>query len=349
MIKEKNEIPEFIETESQLEEILSRPYPETVETCRRLKGDIIILGVAGKMGPSLAVQIKRGCELANVKKRVIGVARFSDSNVKKYLEDSGIETIVCDLLDSNAVDRLPEVENVIFMAGMKFGSSAEPSLTWAMNSYVPALIANKYKKSKIVALSTGNVYPLVSISSKGSKETDIPGPIGEYAQSCLGRERVFEYFSNKFKIPSCIIRLNYAVELRYGVIYDIGSKVFKGEPINIKNGYVNVVWQRWANSVIFRCFDICEVPPRILNLTGPEILSVRNIAEEFGRIFKKEPIFEGSESDNAYLSDASECFKLFGKPDVDISTIIRWVSYWIKKSRRALNKPTHFEEREGRY
>ncbi|MCX7704752.1 MAG: NAD-dependent epimerase/dehydratase family protein [bacterium] len=349
MNKERIATPEFIETEDQLDDFLSRPYPGTIDLCKRLRGDVIILGVAGKMGPSLAVQIKRGCEAVKINKRIIGVARFSVPEIKSYLVKSGVETINCDLLDRNSVDNLPDVENVIFMAGMKFGSSNNPSLTWAMNSYVPALVATKFKSSRIVALSTGNVYPLVSIHSKGSKETDTPGPIGEYAQSCLGRERVFEYFSEKFSIPTCIIRLNYAVELRYGVIYDIGIKVYRGEPINLENGYVNVVWQGWANSVIFQCLDVCSVPVKILNLTGPEIISVRKVAEEFGKIFQKKPLFEGREAETAYLSDASICFDLFGLPDIKIDTIIKWISHWIEKGGRSLNKPTHFEERKGRY
>ncbi|MGB9642442.1 MAG: NAD-dependent epimerase/dehydratase family protein [Candidatus Ratteibacteria bacterium] len=343
------DIPDFIETEQQLEEVLSNPYPEVIEMCKALQGDIIILGVAGKMGPSLALQIKRADDIAGVKRNIIGVARFSDPQVKKNLENSGIKTISCDLLDRKAIDNLPDIKNVIFMAGMKFGSSVNQPLTWAMNAYVPALVATKYKNSNIVALSTGNVYPLVPVSSGGSKETDTVCPIGEYAQSCLGRERVFEYFSTKFSIPSVLIRLNYAVELRYGVIYDIGVKVYKGEKINLENGYVNVVWQGWANSIIFRSFSICSVPPKILNLTGPEILSVRHIAEEFGKIFLKKPLFEGKEADTAYLSDASECFKLFGKPDITPEKIIRWVAHWIEIGGRSLDKPTHFEQREGRY
>lgn len=349
MSENKERMPEFIETESELEEILSRPYPSTVELCKRLKGDIAILGVAGKMGPSLAVQIKRGCEIAGIKKRIIGVARFSDPEIRNYLEKSGIETIPCDLIDRDAVDNLPDAENVIFMAGMKFGSTSNPSLTWVMNSYVPALVALRYKSSRIVVMSTGNIYPLVPVSSKGSKETDSPGPVGEYAQSCLGRERVFEFFSQRFSIPLCIVRLNYAVELRYGVIFDIGARVYKNEPINLENGYVNVVWQAWANSIIFRCLSICCVPARILNLTGPEILSVREIAEKFGSFFGKKPVFEGKESDTAYLSDASLCFSLFGKPDIKIETIIKWVAHWIEIGGRTLGKPTHFEERKGRY
>jgi len=342
-------VEKMIETEESLEEILSRPYPEVVELCRKLKGDIIILGVAGKMGPTLAIQLKRACDMAGVKKRIIGVARFSDENVKKNLDNNGIETIVCDLLERQQVDNLPDVENVIFMAGMKFGTVSNQPLTWAMNSYVPALVATKFKNSCIVALSTGNVYPLVPVSSGGSKETDPPEPIGEYAQSCLGRERVFEYFSSKFSIPSVIVRLNYAVELRYGVLYDIGKKVYNGEEIFLENGYVNVVWQRWANSIIFRCFSLCSVPPKILNLTGPEILSVRKIAEEFGKLFKRQPVFEGKEAPTAYLSDASQCFKIFGKPDVDPWTLVKWIAHWIEIGGRAFEKPTHFEERTGRY
>ncbi len=349
MVKFSEKLPEFIETEKHLEEILSRPYPEVIQFSKSLSGDIIILGVAGKMGPSLAKQIKQADIISGVRRRIIGVARFSAPEIKKELENSGIETILCDLLDRNAVDKLPDVENVIFMAGMKFGSTANQSLTWAMNAYVPALVANKYRKSKIVALSTGNVYPLVYVSSGGSKESDTPAPIGEYAQSCLARERVFEYFSSKFSVPSVLIRLNYAVELRYGVLYDIGLKVYKSEKINLENGFVNIVWQGWANSIIFRSFSICDIPSAILNLTGPEILSVRNVAEEFGRLFGKEPLFEGREAETAYLSDASKCFSIFGRPDINPDLMIRWIAHWIKKGGKSLNKPTHFEERKGRY
>ncbi|HOC03072.1 MAG TPA: NAD-dependent epimerase/dehydratase family protein [Candidatus Ratteibacteria bacterium] len=349
MVDISRDLPEFIEDEKQLEEILSRPYSEVIEFSKSLSGDIIVLGVAGKMGPSLVKQIKRADIISKIKRRIIGVARFSNPEAKKDLEESGIETIVCDLLDRDAVDNLPEVKNVIFMAGMKFGSTANQSLTWAMNAYVPALIANKYKSSKIVVLSTGNVYPLVPVSSGGSKETDPPSPIGEYAQSCLGRERVFEYFSSKFSIPSVLIRLNYAVELRYGVLYDIGLKVYNNEKIYLENGFVNIVWQGWANSVIFRSFSICGIPPTILNLTGPEILSVKMVAEEFGRLFGKKPLFEGKEAETAYLSDASKCFGLFGKPDIMSEVMIKWIAHWIEKGGKSLNKPTHFEERKGRY
>jgi len=349
LMRDIKDIPDFIETEQHLDEFLSKPYYGVIEMCRALHGDIIILGVAGKMGPSLALQIKRADEIAGIKRNIIGVARFSEPQIKKDLESSGIKTISCDLLDRNAVDGLPDVKNVIFMAGMKFGSSVNQTMTWAMNACVPAFVAIKYKHSNIVALSTGNVYPLVPVASGGSKETDTVGPIGEYAQSCLARERVFEYFSTKFSIPSVLIRLNYAVELRYGVIYDIGVKVYKGEKINLENGHVNVVWQGWANSVVFRSFNICSIPPKILNLTGPEILSVRYIAEEFGRLFSKKPLFEGKEADTAYLSDASECFRLFGKPDITPEKIIKWVACWIESGGRSLNKPTHFEERKGRY
>lgn len=349
MIELLDKLPEFIETEEQLDEILSRPYPEVIEFSKSLDGDIIILGVAGKMGPSLAKQIKRADTISKVKRRIIGVARFSAPEIKNELEKAGIKIIVCDLLNRDAVDNLPDAKNIIFMAGMKFGSSTNQPLTWTMNSYVPALVAKKYKKSRIVALSTGNVYPLVSISSGGSKETDTPCPIGEYAQSCLGRERVFEYFSSEFSIPSVIIRLNYAVELRYGVLHDIGLKVYKGEKINLENGFVNVVWQRWANSIIFRSFSICDIPSRVLNLTGPEILSARKTAEEFGRLFGKEPLFKGKETDTAYLSDASKCFSIFGKPDVNPDIMVRWIAHWIKKGGKFFNKPTHFEQRNGRY
>ena len=232
----------LIETEEELAEVISRPSPEVVNAISKLKGNIIILGVGGKMGPSLAKLTKRAIEEAGVDKKVIGVSRFSSQKIKKDLEDFGIETISCDLLDENSLNKLPNIPNVIFMAGRKFGSTGNEFLTWAMNTYLPGMIVKKFGSSKIVALSTGNVYPLVSVESNGSKETDSSGPIGEYAQSCLGRERIFQYFSSQFKTKATLVRLNYAIDLHYGILLDVAQKVFNRIPVDLTMGYTNVIW-----------------------------------------------------------------------------------------------------------
>ena len=339
----------LIETERELEEEMSKPSPEVVKVISELDGDIIILGVGGKMGPSLAKLVKRAIKEAGVDKKVIGVSRFSSPEIKKELEDFGIETIRYDLLDQNSLDELPDIPNVIFMAGRKFGSTGNEPLTWAMNTFLPGIVVKKFKDSKIVALSTGNVYPLVSVESPGSKESDSPGPIGEYAQSCLGRERIFQYFCSQFKTPATLIRLNYAIDLRYGVLLDVAQKVFNKIPIDLTMGYVNVIWQGDANSFIIRAFTLCEVPPKILNVTGPETVSIRSLAMKFGEIFKKKPVFKNKEAETALLSDASQCHNLFGYPKVTLKQMIGWVAHWVLINGPTLNKPTHYQEREGRF
>jgi len=339
----------LIETEEELAEVISRPSPEVVKAISKLKGDIIILGVGGKMGPSLAKLVKRVIEKANVHKKIIGVSRFSSQKVKKDLEDFGIKTISCDLLDENSLNKLPDIPNVIFMAGRKFGSTGNEPLTWAMNTYLPGMIVKKFRNSKIVALCTGNVYPLVSVKSTGSEESDSLGPIGEYAQSCLGRERIFQYFCSQFKTRATLIRLNYAIDLRYGVLLDVAQKVFNKISIDLTMGYVNVIWQGDANSFIIRAFILCENPPKILNVTGPEIVSIRSLAMRFGEIFKEEPIFENQEVETALLSDASQCHRLFGKPKVTLEQMISWIAHWVLVNGPTLNKPTHFEERNGKF
>ncbi|HOJ40937.1 MAG TPA: NAD-dependent epimerase/dehydratase family protein, partial [bacterium] len=263
-------LPERIENEESLEEILSRPGSAVIDTLAQLPGDILILGVAGKIGPSFARLIGRACQATGLKKRITGVARFTNQEVHEYLTRSGIETITGDLLDQELVARLPEAENVFFMAGMKFGATGNEPLTWAMNTYVPALVAHRFQRSRIVAFSTGNVYPFVPVSSGGCKETDPVGPVGEYAQSCLGRERMFQYFSSLHRTPVCLIRLNYACELRYGVLVDIALKVKSGQPVSLSTGFVNVIWQGHVNQVTVQCLKLCQSPPRIINLTGRE-------------------------------------------------------------------------------
>jgi nucleoside-diphosphate-sugar epimerase len=261
----------------------------------------------------------------------------------------GVEAYRADLLDEHQVARLPDAGNVIFMAGRKFGSTGAESLTWAINTCVPARVAERYRHSRIVVFSSGNVYPFVPISSGGARESTPPAPLGEYAQSVLGRERIFEYFSARDETPVCVLRLNYAIDLRYGVLLDIGSRVFDEQPVDVRMGAVNVIWQGDANSVALRALALCQAPPMVLNLTGPETLSVRAIASRFGEIFGKAPILEGTETDTALLNDATLCHSLFGYPSVSAGQMIAWTAYWISHNGRRLGKPTHFQARDGKF
>ena len=339
----------MINSEQELEDLLSRPSARDVEAMHGLSGDLLILGVSGKMGPSLAQRAARAAAEAGVRNRIIGVARFSDPRAEKVLQDGGVETHRADLLDFEQLKTLPEAPNVIFMAGRKFGSTGAESLTWAANTYLPALVAQRYRKSKIVVFSCGNVYPLVPGLSGGATEETPAAPVGEYAQSVLGRERMFEHFSSLYGTPGCLLRLNYAIDLRYGVLLDIGTKVYQGEPVDVTMGSVNVIWQGDANSVCLRSFSICSAPPRVLNLTGPETLSVRALAAQFGRIFGKPPIIQGKEAENALLSNAGRCQRLFGYPEVSVDQMVEWIAHWIARGGTRLNKPTHFETRDGKY
>jgi len=339
-----------IQTETELEDLLSRPDDETAAAMASLEGDLLILGVGGKMGPSLARLARRSCERAGIRKRIIAVARFTNSTLAADLSAAGIETITCDLLDQQALARMPEIPNVIFMAARKFGTSGEAHLTWAMNTYLPGIVAERYRDSRIVAFSTGNVYPLRSISQGGAKETTPVDPIGEYAQSALGRERMFEYASAKWGTRVVLLRLNYAVELRYGVLVDIGLAVFERRPIDLAMPKVNVIWQGEANARCLRSFPFCQSPPLVLNITGSGTLSVRQVALEFGRHFGIEPSFVSeTEGPTALLSDASKARELFGDPKISPQQMISWIANWIENGGPLLNKPTHFQARDGRF
>lgn len=340
---------QIIKNEDQLEEYLSRPTPETVEVFRKLEGDIIFLGIAGKIGPSLARMAKRACDEAGVVKRIIGVSRFSNIEEKELIESFSIETIQGDLLDNEFITGLPKIKNVFFLTGMKFGSLENLSMTWAVNAYVPAMVAEHYKESRIVAFSTGCVYPLVPIKSGGSLETDTPEPVGEYAQSCLGRERMFEFGSKKYKTPVALIRLNYAVELRYGVLVDIAQKVKNNLPVDLSMGYFNAIWQGDANNYVLRSLLQTESPAKILNITGVETISVREVAQKFGKLFGTQVNFVGKEADTALLSNSNHVFDLYGKPTVTTDEIIKWTVDWLKEEKKLLGKPTHFEVRDGKY
>ncbi len=338
-----------IQTEAQLEDLLARPSEADKAAMAAMEGDLLILGVGGKMGPSLAWRAKRAADEAGVSKKIIAVARFSSSGVREQLQKWGIETISADLLERSQVEALPDVPNVIFMAGRKFGSTGAESLTWAMNVFVPALVAERYRKSRIVAFSSGNVYPFTPVTSGGATEATPPAPIGEYAQSVLGRERLFEHYSAQYGTPVTMLRLNYAIDLRYGVLLDIGQKVHERRPVDVTMGTANVIWQGDANSVCLRSFSICSTPPAILNLTGPETLSVRAVAQRFGECLGVEPIIEGTESMNALLNNAARCHRLFGYPTVSAEQLIDWTANWIKIGGPTLNKPTHFEVRDGKF
>ncbi len=339
----------MIKNEKELEEQLSKPGSRTIDYLRTLEGDFIFLGIAGKIGPSLARMVIRANKVAKVKKRVIGVSRFSNEKERAQLEKSGIETIAGDLLDRNFLGQLPRVKNVIFLAGMKFGSEENHALTWAINSYLPGLVAEHFADSRIVVFSTGCVYPLVPIESGGSNEGDMPLPVGEYAQSCLGRERLFEYGSRRNKTATVLIRLNYATELRYGILVDIALKVKNRIPIDLRMGYFNTIWQGDANNIVLQSLAMAQSPPEILNVTGDETLAVRDVALEFGRRMNIQPEFTGKESDTALLSNATKMLQLFEKPGVTTEKMLDWITFWLMQEHEILNKPTKYEIRDGKY
>ncbi len=338
-----------IRSDFELEDELSVPSRSDVESLNALSGDILILGAGGKMGPSLARLARRAADAGNISRRVIAASGFSQPSVRAELEKHGIETIPCNLLDEKSYAMLPSCANVLYLAGRKFGSSDRPDLTWASNVVIPAFAANRFRDSRIVAFSTGNVYSFVKTETGGSVEGDLPQPVGEYAQSCLGRERIFEHCSLENGTKTLLLRLNYAVDLRYGVLVDIAQKVFDGKPVDLSVGYFNVIWQRDANSYALRGLALCESPPRILNVTGTDILSVRSTAQYFAREFGREPVLVGSESTTALLSNASLCRTLLGQPVCTSAILMAKVADWIRNGGSTLNKPTHFEVRNGRY
>ena len=325
-----------------LEDALSLPSERDIEFLRRLEGDILILGASGKMGPSLARLCRRAADAAEGKRRIIAVSR-------QPISEPGVEATACDLLDREQVASLPKCANVLYLAGRKFGSTGNPELTWATNTVVPGIVADRFRESRLVVFSTGNVYPPREVASSGSRETDPPAPVGEYAQSCLGRERVFEYFSRRHGTRCLLFRLNYAVDLRYGVLVDIARKVHAGEAVSLAVPAFNVIWQRDANSYALRSLEYCDTPPRILNITGPETLAVRAVAEFFAARFGRPCRFEGVPGPTALLSDASASHALMGPPEVSAESLLEMVAGWVQAGGASLNKPTHFEVADGRF
>jgi nucleoside-diphosphate-sugar epimerase len=335
--------------EHELDELLSAPNEATITAARELGGDLLLLGAGGKLGPSLAVLAQRSIHAAGLPYRVHCVSRFGNPATAQALVSAGIQVTSADLLQPGALEALPDTPNVLFLAGMKFGSTGAEAQTWALNTFLPGLAARRFGKSRIVALSTGNLYPFVTISSGGATEQTPPDPRGDYAMSCLGRERMFQYAALANGTPVALIRLNYANDLRYGVLHDVAQRVLAGEPIDLGMSAVNVIWQADANRVILQAFSLCASPARVLNLTGPETVSIRWLAEQFGALFGRAPVFSGDEGTDALLANAAACCGLFGYPRVTLPDMLAWTAQWLRQGGRSLAKPTHFETRDGQY
>lgn len=342
-------LPERIHNAAELEDTLAAPSAADVACVRRLDGDILVLGAGGKMGPSLARRIRRAFEEAGSRHHVWAASRFSSGSLRAELDAEGIRTVPCDLLDDSQIHGLPSCPYVLFLAGRKFGTTGRTDLTWITNTVVPARVAERFRQSRLVVFSTGNVYPLVDVSGPGSTEDDLPAPVGEYAQSCLGRERVVEFVSREHGMPALLFRLNYAVDLRYGTLVDIARRVFDGEPIDLTVGWFNAIWQGDANSYALRSLELCDSPPAILNVTGADRISVREAAAWFGAAFSRLPRLAGTEGSVALLSDSSRCRTQLGEPDVPLQKLQEWVAHWVAAGGASLNKPTHFEVTDGRF
>ena len=342
-------LPEVVADETQLAELLSRPSPALVAMMGHLEGDIMLLGISGKIGPDLALTALRAIRRAGGNNRVIGVSRFSEEGSRERCENMDIDIVACDLLNPEDIAALPRTRNVIFLAGRKFGTHSNEEVTWVANVVVPANVARHFRDSRIVAFSTGAVYPMVAPASGGCREEDRLKPIGEYAQSCVGRERVFTYYSKANGTPVSLIRLNYAVDLRYGVLHDIGKLVLEDKPVDLTMGYFNTIWQGDVNNQTLLALEHCSSPPSVWNVTRPEVVSTRQVAERFGEIMGRHVEFKGEEGQVTLLSNPARAMKSFGPPAVSLDRLIKWQAQWLLTGRRSLNKPTHFEEAGGEY
>jgi len=342
-------LPAIIQTEAELEELLTRPQRALIEFIRSVKSPLLILGAGGKMGPTLAVLARRAAEAAGHPLEVVAVSRFTDARSRAWLEERGVLTLNCDLMDPSSVRQLPDTENLIHLVGLKFGTSQNPAATWAMNTLVPARVCERYSRARIVALSTGNVYPLSAVARGGSVETDPLTPLGEYANAGVARERIFEFCSRRDGTPITLLRLYYAVELRYGVLVDIACKVNANEPIDLANGHVNCIWQGDANGMILRSLALAASPPSVFNLCRPEIFRVRDLAVRLGGLLERPARFTGEESGTAFIGNALKIGALLGSPETPLDTMLHWIAHWVKSGGRDLGRPTHFETRDGKY
>lgn len=337
-------------TDAELEDQLSLPTQGVLDTLKGLDGNMMVLGAGGKMGPTLARMVRRGLDAVGKKDTTVwAVSRFSAAQAATDLQNHGIQTIACDLMDREAVKALPDVPNIIFMAGQKFGTSEAPELTWVMNTLVPAVVAERFPASRIVVFSTGCVYPLTPAESMGSRESDGLAPPGDYANSCVGRERIFTHFANLNSTPVLMFRLSYAIDLRYGVLHDVAQKVAQGLPVDVTMGHANVIWQGDANARAIQCLDRVSSPPAALNVTGLEKVSIRWLAQRFGELLGKVPVITGNEGTTAWLFDASLSYEWFGPPSVSLEEMITATAQWIRHGGQSLGKPTHFETRDGQF
>jgi hypothetical protein len=342
-------LPVTIRSEEELIDVMTQPRPPLVEFMKTIRSPLMILGVGGKMGPTLAVLARRAADMAGNSIAIIGVSRFSDTAVRDYLEFKGVRTISADLMNRAAFDNLPDTDNVLYLVGLKFGTTSNPARTWATNTLIPAYAAERYARARLAVLSSGNVYPLVPVVSGGSRETDPLTPLGEYANACVARERIFEYVASREATPIVLLRLSFALDLRYGVLVDIAQKVYLGEPVDVTMSHMNCIWQGDANEMIIRSLALATAPHTSLNLVGSQHYSIRATALRFGELMRKEVSFTGADAETAFLSDNALLRATLGEPPTPIDTVMRWTADWIMSNGRRLNKPTHFEVRNGNY
>ncbi len=351
MLSANHEIPDFIDSIDQLEQVLTNPTSVLLDSVARLQSPLVILGAGGKMGPTLAVLAKRAAEAAKCGLEVIAASRYRNQSTRDWLDRHGVKTVVCDVFNREQVAELPDSVNVIYLVGMKFGTATDPVSTWVTNTLGPIIASERFAGSKIVALSTGNVYPLSEVAQKGSVESDPLTPIGEYANAAVARERLFQHYAmdSHFRNPTTLVRLNYANDLRYGILSDIAGKIYRGVPVSIEMAFFNAIWQGDANGFILRCFDLCDSPAVAVNVTSPEIYNVREAAVRLGELLGRTPILIGQEASTALLSNTERLVHNLGVPRVDFDRLLNWVAHWTKIDGTTLGKPTHFECRDGRF